>query len=87
MKASDGNEDNGGGNNGGGRSMVMRVKGKGRWQGDKSDRDGKKRVMAWKRAMVRAARAMATETRARASKRATKTKRVMVTATWVVGGG
>jgi hypothetical protein len=33
MKASDGNEGDGGGDNGGGRAMVMRVEGKGQWQG------------------------------------------------------
>ncbi len=40
------------------------MKAKGNGEGGKSDRDSKKRVMAWKRAMVRAARAMATATRA-----------------------
>jgi hypothetical protein len=38
-------------------------KAKGNGEGGKSDRDGKKRVMAWKMAMLRAARAMATATR------------------------
>ena len=40
------------------------MKAKGNGEGGKSDRDSKKRVMAWKRAMVRAARAMVTATRA-----------------------
>ncbi len=34
------------------------MKAKGDGEGSKSDRGGKKRAMAWKRAMVRAARAM-----------------------------
>ena len=40
------------------------MKAKGNGEGGKSNCDGKKRVMAWKRAMVRAARAMATVMRA-----------------------
>jgi hypothetical protein len=38
-------------------------KAKGDGEGGKSDRDGKKRAMAWKMAMLRAARAMAMATR------------------------
>ena len=40
------------------------MKAKGNGEGGKSDRNSKKKVMAWKRAMVRAARAMAMAMRA-----------------------
>ncbi len=53
-------------------ARATAVVGERRWQGLKAmgdgeggkiDRDGKKRVMAWKTAMLRAARAMATATK------------------------
>jgi hypothetical protein len=53
-------------------ARATAVVGERRWQwskakdvgeGGKSDRDDKKRAMAWKRAMLRAARAMATATK------------------------
>ncbi len=46
MKASDGDEGDGEGDSGGGRATVTMVEAKGNGEGGKSDRDGKKRVMA-----------------------------------------
>ena len=63
MKVSNGDEGDGGGDNGGGRATVTRVEGRRQWQGRQERFLRQKVGDAWKRAMVRAARAMAMATR------------------------